>query len=108
MNTEFEKLHEMKGKKGKAAVVFNLKESILGKKKSSEEPSVVLNPKTKKYVFNPSEIVKVSADYCESLLTNNKPKEDYVEDMDWKRLVHEVRMEDEDEEPLKFSHARED
>ena len=90
----------MKEKKGNAAVVFDLKGQITGKKKENDEPSAIIYPQSKKLVFNPTEIVKVCADYVEDLLTNKDPKEEYKEDFEWKRRVHNLRMEEiVDDEP---------
>ena len=90
---ELQRLQIKKEKKGNAAVVFDLKGQITGKKKEIDEPSAIINPKSKKLVFNPAEIVKVCADYVEDLLTNKDPKEEYKEDFEWKRRAHNIRME---------------
>ena len=89
---ELAELKRLKETKGSAAAIFSLKGKIVGKKKESDEPSAVINPKTGKLTFNPSEIVKISADYCKESLTNREPREGYEQDMEWKRMVHEARM----------------
>ena len=103
-----EKLNQMaKTKENKcvAAVVYELKVSILGKKKLSDEPSAVFDPKTKKLVFKPEEIREVAGDYCEALLTNREPREGFEQDIELKNLVHIVRMKerDPDDEHEEFS-----
>ena len=82
---ELNKLYELKTKKGKSAAIFELKEKIVGQRKIPEEPCAVIDPVTRKYVFEPKKIIKVCADYCQNLLKNDKPKDDFVEDLLWKR-----------------------
>ena len=40
----------------------------------------------------PEEIKRVSIDYCQDLLTNKAPRDDFIEDLDFKRAIHEIRM----------------
>ena len=55
---ELERMNKVKETKGASAAVFDLKEKITGKKKNGDEPSMILNPISRKEVFKPSEIVK--------------------------------------------------
>ena len=103
MDRELEGLKRLKETKGNAAAVFSLKGKIVGKKKDPDEPSVVMDPKTKKLSFKPSEIVKISADYCQDLLTNREPRKGYEDDLEWKLRVHEVRMKENVPDDVEFS-----
>ena len=97
-------MQRIKERKWKTASVFHLKDKILGnKKKDSEAPTSVLDPKTKELVFKPKEILKVSADFFKTLPSNRDPKDDYKEDVKLKRKVHQVRMREVVENDLKFS-----
>ena len=71
---ELDELRNMKKSKGKAAVVFNLKEKIVGTKAVASEAVVIIDPKTKAEVSNQNEIKRVSLEYCSDLLTNRLPK----------------------------------
>ena len=64
-------------KKGKSASIFNLKEKVLGGKKQNQEATSIIDPKTKKRLFDHEEIKKASLQYVCDLLTNEKPKEDF-------------------------------
>ena len=92
LNEEIEFLNKVKESKGKAAAIFKLKENILGKKKSTDEPSSIFDPMTNTHSFKPSDIVRISADYCEELLKNDDPKEGFEEDILFKRRIHSLRM----------------
>ena len=97
-------MQRIRERKGKAASVFYLKEKLLGsKKKDSEAPTVVLNPKNNELVFQLKEIIRVSAEYLKDLLTNRDPKEEYREDVELKRQVHQVRMNETVENDIEFS-----
>ena len=57
---EVEGLKSLKETKGNAAAVFRLKGKIVGKKRDPDEPSAVIDPKTKKLAFKPSEIFSLT------------------------------------------------
>ena len=73
MEQELSQLKKIKHRIGNAAAVSSIKEKLVGKKKKSEAPSAVVNPKTGKKVFTKSKIIRVSAEYCKNLLTNREP-----------------------------------
>ena len=100
---ELSNLYNVKKRKGKSAAIFSLKEKIVGKKKEPEEQCAVIDPVTNEIVCDPAEIIKVCADYCQNLLTNDKPKEDFIDDLNWKRRVHEVRMNEVIENDIELS-----
>ena len=39
-----------------------------------------------------SEITKTCVEYCQKLLTNREPKEEFRQDLEMKRKIHNVRM----------------
>ena len=104
---QFEKellaMKDLRKKKGKSALIFNLKEKIVGKKKAGQEATVITDPKTKEEVNTPAGIKKVVIDYCQDLLTNRDPKAEFVEDIEMKKMIHEVRMKEEVEDDIEFS-----
>ena len=103
MEKELEYIQSTKENKGKAAAIFGIRNKVLGKKNSSDEPSVILHPKTGIPMMKPNEIKEICVDYCKDLLTNKEPKEDFIEDLQWKRRVHEVRMEERLEDEISYS-----
>ena len=96
-------LQSLKQNKGNAAAIFSLKKRIVGTKSASDEPSVILDPKTNIPIFEPSKIKEVCVEYCKDLLTNREPNEDFVEDLQWKRRVHNTRMEERLESDVEYS-----
>ena len=43
-------------------------------------------------MFDKEEIIKISIDYCQKLLTNREPKSEYLNDLRFENLVHASRM----------------
>ena len=100
---ELSSMKELRKSKGKSALIFNLKDKVVGKKKAGQEATVLIDPKTNKEVNTPAGIKKVSIDYCHELLTNREPKPLYEEDIELKKIVHLVRMEEEVDNDIEFS-----
>ena len=92
---EITSLKSIWSKKGKAAAIFNLKERVLGAKKSGMETVAVLNPESGALVYSPNEIKDVSLKYCVKLLTNREPKSNFKEIIERNRLMHQERMKEE-------------
>ena len=90
--TELKELKDLKTTKGKAAAIFKTKNKIVGSKTIDSEAVVVFDPITKTEVYRPDDIMRVSLEYCCKLLTNRNPKNEFVQDIAMKRLVHDVRM----------------
>ena len=97
-----ENVKSIKSRKGVAGAVFNVKDKIIGRKKDSDEPTAVVNPKTNRIETKPSTILKVCADYVEELLTNKEPRESF-KDVEWKRIIHDIRMKERNENEIPFS-----
>ena len=87
-------LKDIKSKKGKSAVIFNLKDKIVGKKKAAQEATTMKDPKTNKELTKRKDIKEAALSYCVDLLTNRSPKSGYEEDLMLVDLVHEARMEE--------------
>ena len=100
---EIAKLKDIRNKKGKSAVVFNLKEKVLGSKKAQQEPAVIKDPITNKLVTDVESIKKVSLKYCVNLLTNIKPKPEYEQFIEMKKEIHNERMAEVIENDVEFS-----
>ena len=66
--------------------------------------AVIVDPKTKQTIFKPSEILRISADYCQNLLTNKTLKEKFREDSEQKKIVHEVRTKEVNDNDPVFTH----
>ena len=92
LEKEISEIKEIKSKKGVAASIFHLKNKVTGPKKAGLVPTVIRNPETNKEETEPRRIRDVSVKYVKKLLTNRNPKEEYKEDMEMKRLLHENRM----------------
>ena len=71
---------------------FKLKEKIIGRKKVGLVPTVLKDPDTNCDVTYPKKIKEILLSYCKKLLTNIPPKEDYLEDIESKIMLHEQRM----------------
>ena len=92
MNVEITKLKTLKATKGISAAVFNLRGGILGSSKTSSDPICINDPISGLPIMSPVEIKKVTLDYCTNLLTNRKPKAEYIEVIRKKELLHGSRM----------------
>ena len=103
-NANFEKeigsLKSKWSKKGKTAAIFDLKERVIGSKKSGMETVAVVHPETGILVTSPKAIKKVSLDYCVKLLTNREPKDSFKKILETKESLHQERMREEVEDDL--------
>ena len=85
-------LKELKASKGKSAVIFKLKEKVVGSKKGGME-SVSLNDHiTGEMIYEPEKLKEASSNYLRNLLTNREPKEGYKEHFSTLRRLHDSRM----------------
>ena len=89
---ELKDIKELKNAKGKSAAIFKVKGKIVGPKASAQEATILTDPKTGAEVSTPDDIKRVSLQYCKDLLTNREPKEEFIEDVLLKELVHCARM----------------
>ena len=68
LEKELKILETLKNKKGCAARVFKLKDSIVGSKKSAQEPTAARDPATGKIHTDPPTIKKIVINYVTNLL----------------------------------------
>jgi hypothetical protein len=80
-----------------------LKENVLGSKKTQQEPAVIKDPASGHIVTDVKEIKRISLKYCIDLLTNGKPKPEYEELIEMKKVVHKERMKEVIENYVEFS-----
>ena len=64
----------------------------MGRKDRSQEASVVTDNESGKVLTDPEDIKHASLKYCQRLLTNRKPKEEYESDIALKTKLHDIRM----------------
>ena len=62
-----------------------------------------MDPKSCEEVTTPAAIKQVSIDYCQYILTNREPKEEFKEDLLLKQMIHEFRMSEVVENDIVFS-----
>ena len=72
----------------------------MGPKKAAQEPTAVIDPQTGMFVLDPTKIKEVVLEFCKKLLTNREPSEGYESDLELKRSLHNVRMEEIIEEDI--------
>ena len=103
LEREFNNLKEIGSRKGKSASIFDLKNKVVGKKKMEQEATILKNPHDDKEVTEPKEILKISLDYCTTLLTNRQPKDKFKEDIQLKVDVHEKQMMEAHDDDVQFT-----
>ena len=92
LSSELSNMKNLKSKKGFSSAIFQLKDDILGSKKMAQEAASLIDYKTGCLLTNPSDIKRVSLQYCQELLTNRNPKDGFVADIEIKYQIHEARM----------------
>ena len=102
LEKELSELRDMKYKKGKSAVIFNLKDKIVGKK-AAQEATTMKDPKTNKELTKRKDIKEAALSYCVDLLTNRSPKPGFEEDLILTDLIHEKRMRETIDDDVEFS-----
>ena len=79
-------------KKGKCGAIFKLKAKVLGEKKEGAEAIAIKNPTNGNMVYDSEEIKIIFLKYCQDLLKDKKPDDEYSFDVKVKEVLHEVRM----------------
>ena len=85
-------LLDTKKNRGDTAALFQLKEKIIGTKNVETEAVAIVDPVKGVEVSSAAEIRQVSLNYCVKLLTNREPGLDFEPDIEMKRSVHRLRM----------------
>ena len=91
-------LNELKKEKGRSASVFKLKEKIVGSKKAVQEAVSMKDPATGELILENEKLKEASVRYVSNLLTNRSPKEEYRKEFNIMESMHEIRMNDSDED----------
>ena len=79
--------------KGRAAAMFKLFESVNGPKKLGQDPVAMIDPKSNKLVFDPSEIKKISLEYCYNLLQKSTANPGFENEIFVQDMLHLARNE---------------
>ena len=96
-------LKDIKNRKGKSSVIFNLRDRVIGKKKAAQEATIMKDPVTNEPLTKRKEIREASLNYCVQLLTNRDPKPGFEEDIAIKDLIHDTRMREVIDNDVEFS-----
>ena len=100
---EIEKLKDISLKKGRSAMIFKLKDEVIGKKVTSQEPIVMYDSDSNVMLKDRKQIRDASLNYCVSLLTNRPPKDKYFDDVALVNKIHEVRMKTRESDEIKLN-----
>ena len=103
LEKELKLMNELKSKKGKSASIFAIKDKVIGKKKMEQEATIIKNPVDNIAVTEPEQIRQISLKYCTDLLTNRQPRGNFLEDIQWKKEIHELRMQEQYDDDIQFS-----
>ena len=103
MEAEINKLKMAKF--GRATNVHKMKEKVTGTKKAAQEPHAILDVETEELVIANDKIKKVTLKHCLNALKDNVPHKDVKPIVDLVNEVHDVRMEepDDDKEDMKVT-----
>ena len=96
-------IQDIKDKRmGRVGNIFKMKESISGPKKGNQEPTAVRHPETGDMIVSSDEIKRVTLNYCVQNLVD-KPSDPKVEkEINIKKELHDLRMEDNDDEEFEL------
>ena len=86
--------------KSRVGRVYKMKDMLMGGKKDRQEPAAIRDPKNNELVVVPEEIKKVTLEYCVNNLKKREHKEEEKGARELKLKLHEMRMEDKDDEGL--------
>ena len=79
-------------RKGNTAKIYKLKSIVVGRKKTTQEPTAIKSPETGEVITEPSKIKKESVKFCKNLLTNQQPKPNFKEDVEAKSLLDKISI----------------
>ena len=85
-------LKDLRVSKGKSAAIFNLRGSVVGTKTTSIDAIVMKDPVSQAELTKANSIKQAALSYCSKLLSNRDPKPEYEIDINYKQLVHAMRM----------------
>ena len=87
--------------KGRVGNVYKMKKLITGENQKGQEPVAVRNPKDGELIVEPNEIKKVTLQYCQDNLKKVKKSDKYITEEEVKQKLHNIRMNDKDEDGFK-------
>ena len=87
--------------KGRVGNVYKMKKLITGENQKAQEPVAVRDPKDGELIVEPNEIKKVTLQYCQDNLKNEKKSDKYITEEEVKQKLHNIRMNDNDEDGFK-------
>ena len=103
IESEFEKISELKKTRGKTAAIFKTFDKIKGKSKDGPELVAMKDPKTDDFIFSPDKLKEVSLKYCANLLDNQKVDKDFADEIECEKLVHYSRMKEDTDDVEELS-----
>ena len=84
--------------KSKLGRVYKMKDHLVGGKKEKQEPAAIIDPSNNELVVSAEEIKKVTLEYCKNNLKKRHLTEETDEGRKIKVKLHQLRMEDTEEE----------
>ena len=103
IESEFEKISELKKTRGKTAAIFKTFDKIKGKSKDGPELVAMKDPETDDFIFSPDKLKEVSLKYCANLLDNQKVDKDFADEIECENLVHYSRMKEDTDDVEEMS-----
>ena len=91
---------------GRVGNVFKMRDAINGPKKGGQEATAIRNPQNNELIVSNEEIKEVTLKYCVDNLTKQPEDSSVVKGLEIKRFLHELRMEEADDE--EFDICKED
>ena len=87
VNDEVEEIKRMK--LSKVGKVWEIRKRVVGEKKTEQNATAILDPKTGNFIVSRNKIKEVSLEYCKNTLANHEPHADYEKEINAKK--NEVR-----------------
>jgi len=93
METNLNKIIEIKSCKGKSAAAFDILNKARGRNKQTELIAMK-DPLSGELILDPASLKVVALKYCVNLLQNNLADSDYVDEIHTENLLHYFRSND--------------
>ena len=87
VNDEVEEIKRMK--LSKVGKVWEIRKRVVGEKKTEQNATAILDPKTGNFIVSRNKIKEVSLEYCKNTPANHEPHADYEKEINAKK--NEVR-----------------
>jgi hypothetical protein len=79
-----------------------MKDLLMGGKNEKQEQAAIRDPKNNELICAPEEIKRVTLEYCVNNLKKKEPEEDEKAERERREKLHNMRMEDDDDEGFKI------